>query len=113
MGVDVRAVRQEMAKPRSMGWLVEKNEATEKKRGYRGRVSRWGSDTSQILQDTQKNWDSVGVVFVLRMEGRAGGILTLRAPSRFHAQYIESNNKSKTIEASKIIDQTINHVVII
>ena len=29
MGVDVRAVRQEMAKPRSMGWLVEKNEATE------------------------------------------------------------------------------------
>jgi len=84
-----------------------------KKRGYRGRVSRWGSDTSQILQDTQKNWESVGVVFVLRMEGRAGGILTLRAPSRFHAQYIESNNKSKTIEASKIIDQTINHVVII
>jgi len=104
--VDVRAVRQEMAKLRSMGWLV-------KKRGYRGCVSRCGSDTSQILQDTQKNWESVGVVFVLRMEGRAGGILTLRAPSRFHAQYIESNNKSKTIEASKIIDQTINHVVII
>tara|TARA_B100000768_G_scaffold109244_1_gene101309 strand:- start:56 stop:298 length:243 start_codon:yes stop_codon:yes gene_type:complete len=62
-GVDVRAVRQEMAKLRSIGWLV-------KKRGYRGCVSRCGSDTSQILQDTQKNWESVGVVFVLRMEGR-------------------------------------------
>jgi len=62
-GVDVRAVRQEMAKLRSMGWLV-------KKRGYRGCVSQCGSDTSQILQDTQKNWESVGVVFVLRMEGR-------------------------------------------
>ena len=63
--VDPRTVKREMAKYRSMGWLVEK------RAGVRGRVAVHGLDLATILADTQPQWNNVGPDFAERMTGPA------------------------------------------
>ena len=48
----------------------------------------------------------------LTREGRAGGRLTLRAPSRFHAAYVETHLKSRVLAACRAVDGDVAEVVI-
>lgn len=59
--VDERTVKREMAKLRAQGWLVQKT------RGARGRISTYGLDQLQILEDTRPAWPLIGPDFVARM----------------------------------------------
>jgi DNA-binding transcriptional MocR family regulator len=61
--VDERTVKREMAKLRSMGWLVIKRQ------GARGRVSQYGLGLDRILDDTRDRWAAVGPDFDCRMSG--------------------------------------------
>ena len=59
--VDERTVKREMAKFRSMGWLVQKRAAT------RGRVTVYGLDLGRMMDDTRPAWPAIGPDFVARM----------------------------------------------
>ncbi len=59
--VDTRTVKRELARLRSLGWLVQKRQ------GARGRVSVYGLDLARIMSDTQPTWDNIGPDFVQRM----------------------------------------------
>ena len=60
--VDPRTVKREMAKLRSLGWLVEKRCAA------RGRVALHGIALDQIMLDTKPAWDAIGPDFVARVQ---------------------------------------------
>ena len=60
--VDTRTVKREMAKLRSLGWLVEKRAAA------RGRVAMHGIALDQIMLDTRTAWDAIGPDFVARVQ---------------------------------------------
>lgn len=49
-------------------------------------------------------------VHALRRVGRAGGALTLRAPSRFHAAYIETHLKDRLLRTLRSIDSEIDEI---
>lgn len=97
--VDTRTVKREMAKLRSLGWLVEKRCAA------RGRVALHGIALDQIMLDTKPAWDAIGPDFVARVQPGAApavaenvvplrpvaapvsdGTLWAEAQSVFHAQ---------------------------
>lgn len=59
---DERTVKREMARLRASHWLYIKRQ------GVRGRVSEYGMNIDQILEDTRQNWSSVGPDFSLRMD---------------------------------------------
>ncbi len=59
--VDTRTVKRELARLRSLGWLVQKRQ------GARGRVSIYGLDLARIMSDTQPVWGNIGPDFVQRM----------------------------------------------
>ncbi|WP_375261901.1 hypothetical protein [Palleronia sp.] len=59
--VDPRTVKREMAKFRTMGWLVTKRQ------GARGRVSLYGLDLDRMMADTRPDWTKIGPDFVARM----------------------------------------------
>ena len=63
--VDTRTVKREMAKLRSLGWLVEKRCAA------RGRVALHGIALDQIMLDTKPAWDAIGPDFVARVQPSA------------------------------------------
>ena len=67
--VDPRTVKREMAKLRSLGWLVEKRAAA------RGRVATHGIALDQIMVDTKPMWEAIGPDFVARVapESPVGG----------------------------------------
>lgn len=46
-------------------------------------------------------------VHALRRGGRAGGALTLVAPSRFHAAYVEANLKDRLLDALRAVDEDV------
>lgn len=88
--VDERTVKREMAKFRSMGWLVQKRAAT------RGRVTVYGLDLGRMMEDTRPAWPAIGPDFVARMSPEtstpepAGNVVPLRPataaePDRFEA----------------------------
>jgi hypothetical protein len=60
--VDTRTVKREMAKLRSLGWLVEKRAAA------RGRVAMHGIAIDQIMMDTKPAWAAIGPDFVARVQ---------------------------------------------
>lgn len=60
--VDTRTVKREMAKLRSLGWLVEKRCAA------RGRVAMHGIALDQIMLDTKPAWAAIGPDFVARVQ---------------------------------------------
>ncbi|WP_420863978.1 hypothetical protein [Algirhabdus cladophorae] len=159
--VDERTVKREMAKLRGMGWLRVK------RAGARGRVTEYGLQIDEILQDTATHWPSVGPDFALRMEGtpapdtnvvpmvpnthvaapdlttgdewslaqavlhqedpslyaawlrgltresRAGGRLTLRAPSRFHAAYVQTHLLGQVVAVVQSVDADVVDVILI
>lgn len=59
--VDQRTVKREMAKFRSLGWLVLKRQ------GARGRVSVYGLDLGALMEDTRPAWPNLGEDFAARM----------------------------------------------
>lgn len=65
--VDTRTVKRELAKLKSLGWLVQKRP------GARGRVSLYGLDLNKIVNDTRVCWENVGPDFVERMSGQIVG----------------------------------------
>ncbi len=46
-------------------------------------------------------------------EGRAGGRLTLRAPSRFHGSYVQTHLTAKALAACQAVDADVTEVVIV
>lgn len=52
-------------------------------------------------------------IHALVREGRAGGILTLRAPSRFHASYVTTHLITKLVSACQRIDDEIDSISVI
>lgn len=65
--VDERTVKRDMARLRSMGWIVVKRQ------GARGRVSVLGLDLDRILLDTRPAWANIGEDYVARMLDRGMG----------------------------------------
>lgn len=65
--VDPRTVKREMARFRSMGWLVTKRQ------GARGRVSVHGLDLDRMMADTRPDWPKIGPDFVARMAPEGQG----------------------------------------
>ncbi len=49
----------------------------------------------------------------LRRTERAGGRLTLTAPSRFHAAYVETHLKSRLLAACRAVDDSVSEIVLI
>jgi len=66
--VDERTVKREMARLRTMGWLVQKT------RGARGRISVYGLDIVQIFEDTRPTWPLIGEDFVARLNPGADAV---------------------------------------
>lgn len=156
--VDTRTVKREMAKLRSLGWLVEKRAAA------RGRVAMHGIALDQIMADTKPAWDAIGPDFIARvqpgaqgaLEGNvvplrpvtapardgsfwaeaqaafhaqdaagyaawveklvmvemAEGVLTLLAPSRFHARYVTTNLTERLQVILRRLDPTVSRVLV-
>ncbi|MDT8853582.1 hypothetical protein RNZ50_00755 [Paracoccaceae bacterium Fryx2] len=63
--VDERTVKRDVARLRSLGWLVQRHAAV------RGRVAVHGLDIAAILRATQDDWPAVGPDFVSRMTPEA------------------------------------------
>ena len=66
--VDPRTVKREMAKYRSMGWLITKRQ------GARGRVSVYGLDLDRMMADTRPVWAKIGPDFMARMAPGGSGL---------------------------------------
>ena len=49
----------------------------------------------------------------LRREGRAGGRLTLRAPSRFHASYVGTHLADRLLRGVQAVDEGVGEVLVI
>lgn len=49
----------------------------------------------------------------LRRTDRAGGRLTLTAPSRFHAAYVETHLKPRILAACRAVDDSVSDIVLI
>lgn len=60
--VDERTVKRELAKLRSLGWLMVKRP------GARGRVTVYELDLRQLMLDTQTVWELIGTDFCDRMQ---------------------------------------------
>ena len=67
--VDERTVKRDMARLKSMGWIVVKRQ------GARGRVSVLGLDLERIMLDTRPAWPNIGEDYVVRVSG-AGPTVT-------------------------------------
>jgi len=52
-------------------------------------------------------------VRALRRESRAGGTLTVRAPSRFHAAYVDTHLRERLLEALRSVDDEIEELRIV
>lgn len=50
---------------------------------------------------------------VVTREGRAGGRLTLRAPSRFHAAYVQTHLSGRILVACQAVDRDVSDIIII
>ncbi|ULB12568.1 hypothetical protein ORIO_22620 (plasmid) [Cereibacter azotoformans] len=73
-GVEERTVKREMARLKSMGWVMVKQA------GVRGRVTAYALDLAAILRATETSWSAVGPDFVARMQVLTGQGATLPAP---------------------------------
>tara|TARA_R110000737_G_scaffold337840_1_gene358354 strand:- start:84 stop:758 length:675 start_codon:yes stop_codon:yes gene_type:complete len=153
--VDERTVKREIAKLRSIGWLVQK------RKGARGRISTYGFDMARMMDDTRPAWPLIGEDFVDRLDprtaqvtsgnvvafkvtppqpdgtvwrqaqahlhaedgptygawfhnlsdaGREDGCLTLAAPTRFHATYVETHLRGRLLSALRLSDPSIRDV---
>lgn len=51
-------------------------------------------------------------VHPLRRAGRAGGRLTLAAPSRFHAAYVDTHLKARLLRACRGVDEDVHEIVL-
>ncbi|MEM9708929.1 MAG: hypothetical protein AAF871_09060 [Pseudomonadota bacterium] len=49
----------------------------------------------------------------LRREGRAGAVLTLRAPSRFHGAYVETHLRHRLLAACRAVDPSVERVLLV
>ena len=160
---DERTVKREMARFRSMEWLVVKRQ------GARGRVTEYRLDITNILKSTEDTWAAVGPDFVSRLEAEPSGqsvvpfpsptmpensavapdtscgtewalaqaklyendqarfgawlqtltrghrsedTLTLVAPSRFHAGYVQTHMAREVLAACQAVDASISKVLI-
>lgn len=66
--VDERTVKRDLAKLRSMGWIVVTRQ------GARGRVSEYALDFDRILGDSESRWQAVGPDYAHRMKGQGGDV---------------------------------------
>jgi DnaA N-terminal domain len=157
--VDERTVKREMAKLRSLGWLVVTRQ------GARGHVTEYRIDKERLLAATQDSWTNVGPDFDMRMQGqpeserivpmpsrgdiappdtsdglewslaqallhaedpntygswlralsrvdRAGGRLTLKAPTRFHGVYVQTHFLGRILTACQAVDGDVFEVIV-
>lgn len=154
--VNPRTVKREMARFRTMSWLVVKRQGT------RGRVTVYGIDLARIMHDTRQSWPNIGPDFVARLTGQGQpnassnvvplravpaprpsgslwsevmarlheqdpatyaawyqplaeieileGCLTIAAPTRFHASYVETHLKQRLLTTIASIDPTVRNL---
>lgn len=72
--------------------------------------SEWALATAILYREdpaSYANW-----LQALRRDGRAGGRLVLRAPSRFHATYVMSHLAARVIAALQEVDEDITSIVV-
>lgn len=161
--VNERTVKREMARLRSMGWVLVKRP------GARGRVTVYELDLKQMMLDTRPAWPVIGPDFVDRMAGadpqepapagnvvpfqtpqpppapagddvwsqvqaalhgrdpelwsswfrhlseaeRAGGAVTLTAPSRFIADYVSAQWLGRLLAAYGRVDPSVRRVRVV
>ena len=157
--VDERTVKRELAKLRSLGWMVVK------RAGARGRVTVYGIELNLILADTRDGWQDIGPDFVARVDaepeapadpkvvpfqraapvadaqggtwGRglalldardpataaawfhplseaehAEGCVTLMAPTRFLAEYVQTHLVPRILSAYAAIDPGVRRIIV-
>ncbi|NJN05312.1 MAG: hypothetical protein HC814_01360 [Rhodobacteraceae bacterium] len=73
--------------------------------------SEWS--IAQSLLHTEDRSTFAAWLQALRREGRAGGSLTLRAPSRFHAVYVQTHLERRILAACRTVDEAVTEVRII
>ncbi len=73
--------------------------------------SEWS--IAQTLLHTEDRSTFAAWLQALRREGRAGGSLTLRAPSRFHAVYVQTHLERRILAACRSVDDEVTEVRII
>ncbi|MEM6637840.1 MAG: hypothetical protein AAF667_18335 [Pseudomonadota bacterium] len=52
-------------------------------------------------------------IAALRRSGRAGGRLTLHAPSRFHAAYVTTHLNERLLRACQSVDNTVSEITVV
>ena len=137
--VDERTVKRDMAKLRGLGWLVVKRQGA---RGrvtqygialetvLRATKPQWeavGPDFALRMQGApeqardvaqailyQEDQSSFGAwLSALRRVERAGGRLTLKAPSRFHAAYVSTHLMGRVEAACQAVDEGVTEILLI
>jgi hypothetical protein len=68
---------------------------------------------ARAILHTQDSANFAAWFKALKREGRAGGRLTLTAPSRFHASYINTHLLSRLTAACQSIDGTVSSVTVV
>lgn len=76
-----------------------------------GDGTEWGLARSILHAEDPGTYGSW--IAALTREGRAGGRLTVRAPSRFHAAYVQTHLQSRLLAACRSVDDSVSDVVII
>ena len=73
--------------------------------------SEWGLAQMVLHQEDSANFDSW--LRALERAERAGGRLTLRAPSRFHASYVQTHLAGRILAACKSVDEEVSTLSIV
>ncbi|MEL7107322.1 MAG: DnaA N-terminal domain-containing protein [Pseudomonadota bacterium] len=73
-------------------------------------ADEWGLTAALIHREDPASY--AAWIRPLRRVGRSGGRLTLAAPSRFHAAYVETHLKSRLIAAAQTVDADIDDIAL-
>ncbi|MEO1240261.1 MAG: hypothetical protein AAFW64_11625 [Pseudomonadota bacterium] len=73
-------------------------------------ADEWGLIAALIHQEDPASY--AAWVQGLTRDKRVGGRLTLRAPSRFHAAYVETHLKARLLDAAQAVDPAIQEIVL-
>lgn len=73
-------------------------------------ADEWGLTAALIHQEDPASY--AAWVKGLVRDSRAGGRLILRAPSRFHAAYVETHLKARLLGAAQAVDPAIDEIVL-
>jgi hypothetical protein len=121
--VDERTVKREMALLRAQGWLNVKRQGAQTSTvvslRHSGQVAapEAGDGTEWALARRLLHAEDPSAygawLAALQRSERAGGRLTLRAPSRFHAAYVQTHLERRIFAACHAVDEAISELRIV